>query len=101
MDLVTSTTAEPRLRAAAGFDSAMLSRAARDAFAKLDPRVQLRNPVMFIVWIGAAFTTLLYFDALGEGGDAPAGFILAISLWLWFTVVFANFAEAVAEGRGK
>jgi K+-transporting ATPase ATPase B chain len=101
MQVDTSSSAVPNQRAAASFDRAMLSRAVRDAFAKLDPRVQLRNPVMFIVWIGAAFTTLLYLHALGGHGDARAGFIVAISLWLWFTVLFANFAEAVAEGRGK
>jgi K+-transporting ATPase ATPase B chain len=101
MEIDTSSSAVPVQRAAATFDSKLLSRAVRDALAKLDPRVQLRNPVMFIVWIGAAYTALLYFHALGGHGDAPAGFILAISLWLWFTVVFANFAEAVAEGRGK
>jgi K+-transporting ATPase ATPase B chain len=69
--------------------------------AKLDPRHQVRNPVMFVVLIGSVLTTLLFCQALVGEGEAPAGFILAISLWLWFTVLFANFAEAMAEGRGK
>lgn len=56
---------------------------------------------MFVVWAGSVLTTLLFVQALFEAGEAPAGFILAVSLWLWFTVLFANFAEAMAEGRGK
>jgi potassium-transporting ATPase ATP-binding subunit len=76
-------------------------RAVQEAFARLDPRQQVRNPVMFVVEIGAALTTLLFFQALFGRGEAPAPFIGSISAWLWFTVVFANFAEALAEGRGK
>ena len=72
-----------------------------DSLVKLLPQHQWRNPVMFVVYIGSILTTLLYFQALGGKGEAPAGFILAITLWLWFTVLFANFAEAVAEGRSK
>jgi K+-transporting ATPase ATPase B chain len=72
-----------------------------DAFKKLDPRVQLRNPVMFVVLVGAVLTTALWLQALAGQGEAPASFIFAISVWLWFTVLFANFAEAMAEGRGK
>ena len=69
---------------------------------KLDPRRMIKNPVMFVVEIGSIFTTLLFVHALVTGaGDASAGFIGAVSLWLWFTVLFANFAEAMAEGRGK
>ena len=71
------------------------------SFAKLDPRVQIRKPVMFVVWIGALFTTVLWVQALLGQGDALPGFVFAITLWLWFTLVFANFAEAMAEGRGK
>ena len=56
---------------------------------------------MFVVWIGAAMTTGLFFQALAGHGEAPPGFILAVAAWLWFTVLFANFAEALAEGRGK
>jgi K+-transporting ATPase ATPase B chain len=72
-----------------------------NAFVKLSPRDQLRNPVMFTVYIGACLTTILFFQALFGKGEASAGFIFAISIWLWFTVLFANFAEAMAEARGK
>ncbi|GAB2894183.1 potassium-transporting ATPase subunit KdpB [Microvirgula curvata] len=72
-----------------------------EAFCKLSPRVQLRNPVMFVVYLGSIVTTLLGIQALGGDGEAPAGFIFAIAAWLWFTVLFANAAEALAEGRGK
>jgi K+-transporting ATPase ATPase B chain len=83
------------------FDRAIVTRAVAGSFLKLDPRWQARNPVMFIVEVGALVTTLFFFrDILARGGK-DAGFDIAISLWLWFTVVFANFAEAVAEGRGK
>ena len=76
-------------------------RAVIDAIIKLDPRTLIHNPVMFTVEVGSAITTLLYLQALTGHGEAPAGFIGAISAWLWFTVLFANFAEALAEGRGK
>jgi potassium-transporting ATPase ATP-binding subunit len=72
-----------------------------DSLRKLDPRHQARNPVMFVVLVGSAFTTALGVQALFGKGEAPASFILAISAWLWFTVLFGNFAEAMAEGRGK
>ncbi|MGN6581089.1 MAG: potassium-transporting ATPase subunit KdpB [Bordetella sp.] len=75
--------------------------ALRDSFIKLAPATQWRNPVMFVVYIGSILTTLLWFMALAGHAEAPAGFILAVSAWLWFTVLFANFAEALAEGRGK
>lgn len=84
-----------------GFVPEMYRRAVIDAFLKLDPRLMIKNPVMFVVEIGSALTTLLWLQALGGHGEAPAGFIGAISVWLWFTVLFANFAEALAEGRGK
>src|SRR5438093_417283 len=71
------------------------------SFTKLDPRHQVKNPVMFVVLVGSVLTTGLFLQALVGQGEAPAWFILAVSLWLWFTVVFANFAEAMAEGRGK
>ena len=85
------------------FDAPIVRRALGDAFRKLDPRHLARNPVMFVVAVGSAFTTLLGLHALWTGGmgDAPAGFTLAVSAWLWLTVLFANFAEAMAEGRGK
>ncbi len=82
-------------------DPAIVRGAIIASFAKLDPRHQVRNPVMFVVLLGSVLTTMLFFQALGGKGEAPAGFILAVSLWLWFTVLFANFAEAMAEGRGK
>ena len=79
----------------------IVRRAIADCFRKLDPRHQVRNPVMFVVEVGSVLTTGLFVQALVGHGEAPAGFILAISAWLWFTVLFANFAEAMAEGRGK
>ena len=72
-----------------------------DSFRKLDPRVQWRNPVMFVVYVGSILTTVLWVQALGGKGEAPAWFILNVAIWLWFTVLFANFAEALAEGRSK
>jgi K+-transporting ATPase ATPase B chain len=83
------------------FDPALFKPAIADAFRKLDPRVQWRNPVMFVVYVGSLLTTWLCGQALVGRGEAPAVFILAIALWLWFTVLFANFAEAMAEGRSK
>jgi K+-transporting ATPase ATPase B chain len=83
------------------FDSTVIRHAWRDAIFKLDPRHQVKNPVMFIVWVGSVLTTLLLAQALAGTGEAPAWFILSITVWLWFTVLFANFAEAMAEGRGK
>jgi len=83
------------------FDAALVKPAIADAFKKLDPRVQWRNPVMFVVYVGSIITSVLLAQALGGQGEAPAGFILAVALWLWFTVLFANFAEALAEGRSK
>lgn len=76
-------------------------RAVIDAFLKLDPRRMLRNPVMFVVEVGSVLTTVLWVQALVGQGEAPARFVGAITLWLWFTVLFANFSEALAEGRGK
>ena len=83
------------------FDPVMVKPAIVASFTKLHPRVQWRNPVMFVVYIGSILTTLLWLQALQGRGEAPAGFILAVSVWLWFTVLFANFAEALAEGRSK
>jgi potassium-transporting ATPase ATP-binding subunit len=79
----------------------LYQRAVVDSFIKLNPLWMMRNPVMFIVEIGSAITTVLWVQALFGQGEAPAAFIGAIALWLWFTVLFANFSEAVAEGRGK
>ena len=84
------------------FEASIVRPAIVDAFKKLDPRRMLKNPVMFVVEVGSVFTTLLFLHAAFTGrGDAHPGFILAVALWLWFTVLFANFAEAMAEGRGK
>jgi K+-transporting ATPase ATPase B chain len=83
------------------FDPELLKPAIVDSFRKLDPRIQWRNPVMFVVYIGSLLTTLLLFQAMGGKGEASPGFILSIALWLWFTVLFANLAEALAEGRSK
>jgi K+-transporting ATPase ATPase B chain len=84
------------------FEAPIVKRAVIDSFAKLDPRLMIRNPVMFVVEVGSAFTTVLFLHAAITGnGEASPGFILAVSLWLWFTVLFSNFAEAMAEGRGK
>ena len=82
-------------------DKTLLKRALVDSFARMTPRYQWRNPVMFVVYIGSILTTILWLQALLGQGEAPAGFILAVTLWLWVTLVFANFAEAIAEGRSK
>jgi K+-transporting ATPase ATPase B chain len=97
---MTTSTRSDRRRARL-FDGALVRRATVDSFKKLDPREQVRNPVMFVVLVGAVFTSGLWFQALVGTGEAPPSFILAVSLWLWVTVLFANFAEAMAEGRGK
>jgi K+-transporting ATPase ATPase B chain len=85
------------------FDAALVKPALWGAFAKLNPRTQWRNPVMFIVYIGSILTSLLWVHALSFPGDTgmKPGFVLAVTVWLWFTVLFANFAEALAEGRSK
>jgi K+-transporting ATPase ATPase B chain len=83
------------------FDSALIGPAVVDAIKKLDPRIQFRSPVMFVVYIGSIITTMLFIQAVIGKGEASPTFILATSIWLWFTVLFANFAEALAEGRSK
>src|SRR2546430_11191102 len=83
------------------FDPTIVTQAVIDSFRKLTPRRQVRNPVMFVVYVGSILTTLLWVQALVGKGEAPAWFIFWVSIWLWFTVLFANFAEAMAEGRGK
>lgn len=82
-------------------DKNIFADALRQSFAKLSPRVQVKNPVMLVVYIGAILTTVLYFLSFAELKDENAGYTLAIALILWFTVLFANFAEAIAEGRGR
>src|SRR5436190_1563084 len=79
------------------FDWKIVGPAIGDSFKKLDPRLMIKNPVMFVTMVGAALTTIRIFTA--ESG--LRGFVAQLALWLWFTVLFANFAEAVAEGRGK
>jgi K+-transporting ATPase ATPase B chain len=91
---------ERRPKSRSLFDRAIITRAIGDSFKKLNPRWMMRNPVMFIVEVGAAVTTFFFLrDLIAQNGKS--GFDFAITAWLWFTVLFANFAEAVAEGRGK
>ncbi len=80
------------------FDASLLWPAIADAFIKLDPRTQARSPVMFVVYAGSILTSLMFVQSWGQPDN---GFVLAIAIWLWFTVLFANFAEALAEGRSK
>ena len=79
----------------------MLGRAIKDTFCKLNPKTQIKNPVMFLVYLSAALTTALWMISLFGVKDAPSAYTLAVAVILWFTVLFANFAEAIAEGQGK
>jgi len=99
----TGADASPAARSLALLDPGLIGPALQGAFAKLDPRVQWRNPVMFVVYVGSILTTLLWLHALQAPADlaSPPWFILSVAVWLWFTVLFANFAEALAEGRSK
>lgn len=83
------------------FDRKIFGDAIRASFWKLDPRVQLRNPVMFAVYLGSILTTILWLNSLGEATGESSTFVLGVAIWLWLTVLFANFAEAIAEGHGK
>src|SRR4030042_747894 len=83
------------------FDKNIVIQAIADSFRKLNPRVQMHNPVMFVVYVGSILTTILLIHSLFGHGEARPGFIFGICAWLWVTVLFANFAEAVAEWRGK
>ncbi len=100
-----STTATSSTTSSASLlDPALMKQALGQAIAKLDPRIQWRNPVMFVVYAGSLLCTGLWLASLGDpavAGGEGSGFMLAIALWLWFTVLFANFAEAMAEGRSK
>src|SRR5437588_2134858 len=100
-----ATAAPQERRAVSLFRRDIVKRALIDSFLKLDPRVQIRNPVMFVVEIGAVITTVTWliqvFGGRALGGNDPAWYTLVISVWLWLTVVFANRAEAFAEGRGR
>src|ERR1700761_9445855 len=94
------STSNRRGSAVTMLDPAILVPAIGASFRKLDPRVMMRNPVMFVVEVVATLTTILFIRDLITGAG-NYGFSFQINLWLWFTVLFANFAEAVAEGRGK
>ena len=83
------------------FDRELAVAAVKDSFPKLDPRGQLKNPVMFIVEIGSVITTVIFLKDLVQGNTGQLWFVGVIAVWLWLTVLFANFAEAIAEGRGK
>ena len=100
-EIAPQTPPEKRQPAASPWTGAIVRAALIGAFMKLDPRVQARNPVMFVVEVGAAITTAIFLKGLVAGGVADRSFVFAITVWLWFTVLFANFAEAMAEGRGK
>ncbi len=92
----------PGKRARPLFDPPIVRRAIGDAFAKLNPVLMAKNPVMFVVWVGSVITTIIFLtDLFTHVGGWERAFVGQIALWLWFTVLFANFAEAIAEGRGK
>jgi K+-transporting ATPase ATPase B chain len=97
--MTTQTTQD--LKKPVGLTSGMYRRAFVDSVVKLNPRWMARNPVMFVVEVGSVLTTALWIQSLFGTGEAPAWYIGSVSLWLWFTVLFANFSEALAEGRGK
>src|SRR5450432_2187733 len=97
---VTSIVPKKGARARPLLDPPIVKRAIGDSFRKLSPRLMMKNPVMFVVEVGAVMTTILMVRDFATGASV-AGFTAQISLWLWFTVLFANFAEAMAEGRGK
>src|ERR1700735_4882514 len=95
------TTMHTEVHAVRSFDRDLILKAVADSFRKLSPRLQFRNPVMFVVFVCSVLTTLLWVQALAGHGEAPTGFIFWGSLGVWVTLLFANFAEALAEGRGK
>src|ERR1700752_3154278 len=88
-------------RSSSVFSRELTLAAVRDSFPKLDPRLQLKNPVMFIVALGSVITTAIFFKDIAQGNNSQLWFVGTIAFWLWLTVLFANFAEAIAEGRGK
>src|ERR1700752_4887047 len=100
-----ATSERPERQAVSLFRPDIVRRALIDSLIKLDPRVQIRNPVMFVVEIGAVITTVTWliqvFGGKALGGNDPAWYTVTISFWLWLTVVFANMAKAFAEGRGR
>jgi K+-transporting ATPase ATPase B chain len=100
--VATAPVIEKRQKAASTWTAQVVQKALRESFLKLDPRTLFRNPVIFLVEVGAVITTVLYIRDLAQGaGFDLLRFELQVALWLWFTVLFANFAEAIAEGRGK
>ncbi len=90
-----------KLKKRPGFDAAIVRQALIESIKKLSPARQVKNPVMFTVYVGSILTTVLAVQAASGQGEAPFGFVAGIAVWLWATVLFANFAEAMAEGRGK
>src|SRR5262249_45102815 len=106
IDAPAPETRPPKVRrrpsgATSLFEPTIVRRAVVDSFKKLNPRTMMRNPVMFIVEVGSVLTTILFFQKLPSASASDSVFTGLGSAWLWFTVLFANFAEAVAEGRGK
>src|SRR5215472_16478203 len=99
--VVAESSAVKEARRSGVFSRDLVVQAIWDSFPKLDPRLQLKNPVMFIVELGSVITTVIFFKDLAQGNDSQLWFVGVIAIWLWLTVLFANFAEAVAEGRGK
>ncbi|ULU26973.1 potassium-transporting ATPase subunit KdpB [Dyella terrae] len=95
------TTTHTPVHGVRSFDRDLIVKAIADSFRKLSPKQQFRNPVMFVVFVCSVLTTLLWVQALTGHGEAPTSFIFWVTIWLWFTLLFANFAEALAEGRGK
>ena len=83
------------------FDKALVKQAIIDSFVKLNPKTQVKNQVMFLVYLGSIFTTCLCFASMSGIYHEPVMFSGSVAIWLWFTVLFANFAEAMAEGRAK
>src|SRR5579871_2292915 len=102
---MSTQAATSERRAISLFRRDIVVRALIDSLTKLNPLVQIRNPVMFVVEVGAVITTITWFIQLGGGralgGDDPSWYTFTIAVWLWLTVVFANMAEAFAEGRGR
>src|SRR5713226_8580759 len=91
----------PRRRQSSLFEPRIVRRAIVDSFLEVNPRTEARNPIMFVVLVGAVWTTVLFIRDLSRVPAATSAFGGLVALWLWFTVLFANFAEALAEGRGK
>src|SRR5919199_52064 len=93
--------AQARRQGSSIWDPVLVRRAIRESFPKLDPRLMVKNPVMFVVEIGSVITTIVLIEGILGILAVNIGFVLQVTLWLWFTVLFANFAEAIAEARGK